>query len=123
VKRVYISDVVHEELKKEAASQGRTLQWLIEDRLVNNVYYKQPVQESQENGPTPKIIDTAYKRDTGLSARTKGVILKEIKAQEAHIKDLENQTQINQDPELLEYIAEEKAKYQELWNEYNSQGE
>lgn len=33
MKRLYISDVVHEHLKREAVREGRTLQWVVEERL------------------------------------------------------------------------------------------
>lgn len=33
MKVIRISDIVHEQLKKEAKQQGRTLQWLVEERL------------------------------------------------------------------------------------------
>ncbi len=35
MKRIYISDGVHQVLKKEAAAEGRTLQWVVENRLTS----------------------------------------------------------------------------------------
>ena len=45
MKRIYISDVVHEQLKREARAEGRTLQWVVEARLTGT---------PPENTPLPK---------------------------------------------------------------------
>lgn len=33
MKRIYIADVIHEQLKREARTEGRTLQWVVENKL------------------------------------------------------------------------------------------
>lgn len=113
MKRLYISEVIHEHLKKEAKRRGRTLQWVVEERLTNDssthVFIDTPVSTEVKESPAP-------------TKRTKKVVLKEINTAKDYIKDLENQTVTNQDPDLLEVIEEEKALYQGLLNEYNKLG-
>lgn len=46
MKRIYISDIVHDQLKKEAKAEGRTLQWVVENKLVQNT-------------PSPKNTDVS----------------------------------------------------------------
>ncbi len=45
MKRIYISDVIHQHLKREAQAEGRTLQWVVEDRL------------TRETPPSPKNVN------------------------------------------------------------------
>lgn len=37
MKRLYISDVIHEQLKRQAKTDGRTLQWVVEERLTGEL--------------------------------------------------------------------------------------
>ncbi len=36
MKVIRIADVIHEQLKREARSEGRTLQWVVENKLTGN---------------------------------------------------------------------------------------
>lgn len=41
MKRIYVEDFLHEQLKKEAKQQGRSLRWVVEQKLLNS-YQAQP---------------------------------------------------------------------------------
>lgn len=45
MKVIRISDVVHEHLKKEAKAEGRTLQWLVENKLTSKTPPSQKITE------------------------------------------------------------------------------
>ena len=49
MKRIYISDAVHEHLKQQAKRDGRTLQWVVESRLIGGTPTETP--------PSPKITE------------------------------------------------------------------
>ena len=37
MKRIYIDDIIHQQLKREAKAEGRTLQWLVEYKLTGEI--------------------------------------------------------------------------------------
>lgn len=53
MKRIYISDMVHEQLKREAKREGRTLQWVVEQKLTGNVSAEIAPPEKTEAVETP----------------------------------------------------------------------
>lgn len=69
MKRIYINDAVHEELKRESRRQGRTLRWVVEQKLTG-------VNEGTPNKTPPP--QNKYKPST---LETKGVedLIKETK--------------------------------------------
>lgn len=61
MKRIYISDVVHEQLKREAKAEGRTLQWVVEARLTG---------VPAETTPSPKNTDLSNLPDSMQNSLT-----------------------------------------------------
>lgn len=71
MKRIYIDDKVHEQLKEEAKREGRTLQWVVLQRLSNtreDYLVRRPqvgdirpeptvTPDSQEYDPLQEMID------------------------------------------------------------------
>lgn len=60
MKRIYISDIVHEHLKKEARREGRTLQWVVENRLAGTPVETTPPQKII-SAQTPQVDDLFQK--------------------------------------------------------------
>ena len=55
MKRIYIADIVHEQLKREAKAQGRTLQWVVENKLTGEI----PPSPKNIEPKTPAITTPA----------------------------------------------------------------
>lgn len=86
MKRIYISDIVHDQLKREAKAEGRTLQWVVENRLT---------------GTTPLPKNTEPPKPTGISGSQYTSYEKPILTPNVTVDDL-----IKQAPEYDEKVAE-----------------
>lgn len=50
MKILRVSDVIHKQLKREAESEGRTLQWIVETKLTGTTFHQPATPQS----PVPK---------------------------------------------------------------------
>ena len=110
MKVLRISDELHQQLKRDAQANGRTLQWWVENLLGNKEgVFTNPVPWEPAKVEDDKIVPRT---------RTKGEILQEIDKLEALEKE---ELEYCQDPEVADAI---KKKYdrQQLWNEYYAIG-
>lgn len=122
MKRIYISDVVHEELKKEAQNQGRTLQWLVEERLVQKPH--EPMGGHVYTIPSPDKARPGKEGNEVITipppiqqTRTTALVYQEITRYKAELaerleycQDYDERTKIEQ---------EGKDTLDALWVEYN----
>lgn len=68
MKRIYIDDLIHEQLKKEAKQQGRTLQKVVEDKLTlppfmtaqSPNYWERGTPVSEQTEESPKVLFDGY---------------------------------------------------------------
>lgn len=122
MKVIRISDTVHAQLKKEAASEGRTLQWLVEYKLTGGVtpkiYASTPEKIASE--PSAKVSDLfqdePMRHPADVPARDKGDIIADIREAEAA---RDEELRYCQDPGESKKIADRwNEKITALWEEY-----
>lgn len=93
MKRIYVSDVIHEQLKRESYQEGRTIQWIADEKL------SRPLKEvTVPSAPSDSFVEVKSKADISLE-------IKQIEAER------DAKLEFCQDLDLANEI---RAKYQRI---------
>lgn len=137
MKVIRISDVIHEHLKQEAKREGRTLQWVVEERLaqpkssMNTINMRgndsvvwetgTPPVVSEGKGSTELTIPVTLPNKSKMSVfpRTPQQVAKEAYALKNQLEAERKGNAENQDPDYWDDFNERYKQIDELWKEYH----